>query len=442
MPMTGYFPLKSVRGALLCSAFATSAIIPVQSFAQDQNDACLQLQQAAEQIDFQQSGISEDQYVQVVEVDDAEQCGLLLTEVNAAMGLEGEVSETEQARVRLSDEVVIEGRAIIDQGPANVQIEEQATEVIVGESTPDVNVTQEAFDIVVRQDAPRITLDMPQPTITIEQPAPKFIITMPDPSVDVANARPQVEVRQGEPRVTVNVPEPTVELDLYQAEDPENSPGIQISRREAADGSAGTAEPEVSMTRSEAQVVYQDTGQQQPNVSISRAEPNIRFEQGEPQIEIGSSGEPQVNWSQSGEPIVRFEDGTGGNQQDEAAGSEQPDSVMQNDQSNQQAMSGGPNVRRTGYEMIDASQVSAAELDGAPVFGVQGNEVSEIGTLTVAEDEPQSVIVEIGTFMGTEPREVSVPLSDITILHSAEDGDMRAYINASEERLMSYPDAG
>lgn len=441
MSLAGFFPMKSVRGALVCSAFATTAIIPVQTFAQDQDDACLQLQQVAEQIDFEQSGISEDQYAQVVEVNDADQCRVLLTEVNAAMSLEGEVSETEQARIRLSDEVVIEGRAIIDQGPASVQIEEQAAEVIVGESTPDVNVTQDAFDIVVRQDAPRISLDMPQPTITIEQPAPEFIITMPDPSVDVTSARPQVEVRQAEPRVSVNVPEPTVELDLYQAEDPENSPGIQISRREAADGSVATAEPEVSMTRSEAQVVYQDAEQQQPNVSMSRAEPNIRFEQGEPQIDIGSSGEPQVNWSQSGEPVVRFEDGTGGDQQEDAAATEQQDSVMQDGQSNQQAMSGGPNVRRDGYEMVDVALIPAAELDGASVFGVQGNEVSEIGTLTVAEDDPQSVAVDIGTFMGTEPREVSVPLSELTILHSAEDGDMRAYINASEERLMSYPDA-
>ncbi|WP_322891104.1 MULTISPECIES: hypothetical protein [unclassified Yoonia] len=440
MPITGFFPLKSVRGALLCSAFATSAIIPVQSFAQDQNGACLQLQQVAEQIDFEQSGISQDQYVQVVEGNDAGQCRVLLTEVNAAMGLEGEVSETEQARVRLSDEVVIEGRAIIDQGPASVQIEEQATEVIVGESTPDVNVTQEAFDIVVLQDAPRITLDMPQPTITIEQPAPEFIITMPDPSVDVANTRPQVEVRQGQPRVTVNVPEPTVELDIYQAEDPENSPGIAISRREAADGTVATAEPEVSMTRSEAQVVYQDSGQQQPNVSISRAEPNIRFEQGEPQIEIRSSGEPQVNWSQSGEPVVRFEDSTAGGQQQDAAATEQQDPALQNDQSNQQAMTGGPNVRREGYEMIDVSEVSATELDGAPVFGVQGNEVSEIGTLTVAEGDAQSVIVDVGAFTGAEQREVRVPLSDLTILHDAQGGDLRTYINASEVRLMSYPE--
>jgi hypothetical protein len=429
MPIIGLSRLKSVRGALLCSAFATTALIPVQSFAQDQDNACAELQRAAEQIDFEQSGLSEDQYIRMVEANDTAQCSVLLTEVNAALGLEGAVSETEQARIRLSDEVVIEGRAIIDQGPANVQIDEQAAEVIVSESTADVNVTQEAFDIVVRQDAPRITLDMPQPTITIEQPAPEFIITMPDPTVDVANARPRVEVRQAQPRVRVNVPDPTVELDLYQAEDPENSPGIEISRRAAADGTTATAEPQVSMTRAEARIVYPDTDQQPPNVTIARAQPNIRFEQRDPQIEITSSGDPQVNWTQSGDPIVRFEDASAGDGQPQAAG-------------NRQAMAGGPNVRRDGYEMIDATEVSTAELDGAPVFGVQGNDVSEIGMLSVAEDDAQSVIVDVGAFMGTEPREIRVPLSDLTILHNAQDGDLRTYINASEERLMSYPDAG
>ena len=172
-----------MRGALLCSAFATTALIPVQSFAQDQDNACAERQRAAEQIDFEQSGLSGDQYSCIVETNDTAQCSVLLTEVNAALGLEGAVSETEQARIRLSDEVV-------------------------------------------------------------------------------------------------------------------------IARRAAAEGKTATAEPQVSMTRAEARIVYPDTDQQPPNVTIARAQPNIHFEQRDPQIEITSTGEPQVNWTQSGDPIV------------------------------------------------------------------------------------------------------------------------------------------
>lgn len=83
MPIIGLSRLKSVRGALLCSAFATTALIPVQSFAQDQDNACAERQRAAEQIDFEQSGLSEDQYSRMVEANDTAQCSVLLTEVNS-----------------------------------------------------------------------------------------------------------------------------------------------------------------------------------------------------------------------------------------------------------------------------------------------------------------------------------------------------------------------
>ncbi len=53
--------------------------------------------------------------------------------------------------------------------------------------------------------------------------------------------------------------------------------------------------------------------------------------------------------------------------------------------------------------MIDATEVAPVELDGAPVFGVQGNDVSEIGMLSLAEDDAQFVIVDVGAFTGTEP---------------------------------------
>jgi hypothetical protein len=440
--------MKSVRSALLCSAFATTAMIPLQAFAQEQADACVMLQETATQINFEESGISEDEFAVVIESNDVARCETLLVEVNAALGIEGEVIETEQARVVLSDEVVIEGRAIIDQGPASVEIEEQPTEVVVGISTPDVNVSQGNMDIVVRQNAPRISLEMPQPTITIEQPAPEIIITMPDPTVDVASARPQVEVRQAEPRVQVTVPEPTVELDLYQAEDPENSPGIEITRRQNAEGGVVESEPEVMMTRSEAQVIYEQEDQQEANVTISRTEPSIRFEQAEPELEFAAAGDPQVNWVQSGEPVVRFEGGEAGEEEageQEAMSMEEEDFVapMEMQEGDQDvAEMGGPNVRRQGYEMIDVQQVVATELEGALIFGVRGNEVSEIGALTVSVDQSDAVIVDVGGYMGMEARQIIVPVTDLTILHNAENGDLRAYINASDEQLMSYPDAG
>lgn len=446
----------SMRSALLCSALAIPALAPAVAFAQDQAETCMTLEQTAEQIDFEQSDISEEEFNQVVQANDPAQCESWLVQLREEAGTEGEVSETERARVRLEDEVVIEGRVIVDQPQPQVDVEEQAAEVVVGRSTSDVNVTQGPIDIVIRQGAPLVRLDMPQPTVTIEQPAPEIIVTMPDPSVDVANSRPTIEVRQAEPRVQVTMAEPTIELDLYQAEDAENSPGIAVEQRQAQDGADGASpEPEVTMQRAEAQVIYQDSEEQQANVSHSRSEPNIRFEQAEAQVEITSSGEPQVNWTQSGEPTVRFEESAGqeaGQEADpqSAAQGQTETSEMETGQAEsgqaesgqmEQAETGAPNVRREGYEAVEIDQVEMTDLGNATVYGVQDNEVGEAGQLIEVDEQAQTAIVDVGAALGTEERRVEIPFSDMTLLRNQDGSDLRVYIDASEERLMGYPEA-
>ena len=456
----------NVRSALLCGVFITPAMMPVTAFAQDQVEACMQLEQAATEIDFEESEISEDEFNQIVQSNDPAQCDTWIAQINAETGVEGDVTETERARVTLEDEVVIEGRVVVNQQQPEVQVEEQSAEVMVSDQPSDVSVSQGPIDIVIRQGAPTISLDMPQPTITIEQPAPEIIVTMPDPTVDVANARPQVEVRQAEPRISMTMPEPSVELDLYQSEDPENSPGIAIEQRQQGEEmqEGGQAQAAVTMNRAEPQIIYQDGEQQQANVDISRSDPNIRIENAEPQVEITSAGEPQVNWSQTGEATVSFQEASnesGNQQQSEDSGTamasqndgnqnltEQSDQTemaqSETDQQlqSEQQMAGGPNVRREGYEGVEVEGMELTDLEGAPMFGVQDGEVGEMGRLVLSGEELETVIVDIGDLVGVEEREVEIPFSDLTVLRSESGGDLRVYIDASEERLMNYPEAG
>jgi hypothetical protein len=361
------------------------------------------LQDAGGQINFEQSNITEDEFRQVVDRNDPQQCETWLTRVTAQIN--GDVAETERARVRLEDEAVIEGRVIIDRQQPSIQIDEQAAEVTVGRTTPDVNLTQ------------------------------------------------------AEPRVQVSMPEPTVELDLYQATDPENSPGIEISQRQSGGGTDGAAaEPEVTMRRAEAQIVYQDGGQeqQQANVSFSRSEPNIRFEQAEPQIDVASTGEPRINWSQTGEARVTFRDSAGQDESGQdgsgqnanrnteaasnAASSQQasPESGQQPTQQNASdpAQSRPPAVRRDGYTGVEVEQVAATDIQGAVLYGVQGNDIGEIGALITSREEAQTVVADIGGAMGVE-----IPFADLTILQAEDSSDIRVYINASAQRLQSYPQA-
>jgi len=451
MNMTTLMKLKSVRNTLLCSVMAIPGLTVATAQAQTQAEPCVQLQAVGDQIDFEASNVSQDEFNQIVQGNDAQQCELWLSQVGADAA--GEVTETERARVRLEDEVVIEGRVIVDQPQPNVEIDESPAEVSVGNVTPQIGITQEPIDILIRQGAPRISLDMPQPTIQIEQPAPEIIITMPDPSVEVGETRPQVEVRQAEPQVRITMADPTVELDLYQAEDAETSTGIAVERRQPETGTDGAAaDPVVTMNRAEAQIIFQESDQQQAEVSITRTEPNIRFEQSEPELEITSAGDPQVNWSQIGEATITFEDNTAASpdQQDQAGAAadqdaaltEQQDDAAQTEQAqNGQSALGGPNVRRDGYEGVQAEEILATELDGATVHAVRGDEIGEIGVLVLSETQPQTAIIEVGAMQGTEARAIEVPFSDLTFLRGEDDGSIRVYFDASDERLMDYPEA-
>ncbi|MGK7754415.1 MULTISPECIES: hypothetical protein [unclassified Roseovarius] len=471
----------SVRTALLCSAIAAPLMTPVAASAQQQGDAepCMQLQQAGDQINFEESGISQDEFNSVVDGNDPQQCTTWLAQVREEAGIEGEVAETERARVELQDEVVIEGKVIVDQQQPSVEVDEQAPEVAVANPSPDVNVQEGPIDVLIRQDAPQISMEMPQPSITIEQPAPEIIVTMPDPSVDVSNARPEVEVRQAEPEVRVSMAEPTVELELYQAEDPENSPGIEVESRQASgDGASDTAEPQVNINRSKAEITFEES-QSQANVNVSRSEPSVSFEQAEPEVNVASSGEPTVNWSQSGEPKVTFrqnaDDASSGQSSSDqarndaqqgndaesqtAAAMQSQESDSQNEQeqmarneasqgdaaANMQASDaedGGPAVRRDGYTEVSADEVEVRELAGTTVYAVQGDEISEAGELNLNGEDTRSVIVDISEFVEEEERQVEVMLSELTLLQNDEADDMRVYIDLSEDRLNDYSDAG
>jgi len=423
MSMFDLSPRISVRSVLLGSALALPMLAATGASAQEATDTCIQLQDISGRIDFAASDVTRDDLVLVVEAGDIAECTAWLTRIQAAVPAEGAISETEQARVRLEDEVLIEGRVIVDQQPPSVKVEEQAAEVAVGLSTPQVSVTEGQVDILVRQAAPTITFDMPPPTITIVQPAPEIIITMPDPTIDVANARPMIEVRQAEPTITIAMPEPTVELELYQAQDAANSPGIVVERREATVAGAMAPEPDVTVTRADALIVYQEDqqGSLAANVNFVRGVPSIRIEQAQPEIVMTAAQDPQVNWSQSGEPVVTFLDGTA------QEGVPQP--------------TGGPAVQQEGFQNLDMAGMTAADLDGATVYSVRGEEIGEMGNLGVAEGNMQEVIIDVGGFLGLGERQVRVPLTDLSVLQNEAGDDVRVYVDATEDRLMGYPEA-
>ncbi len=477
---------------LLGTALSVPFAIALPASAQDA-ESCAELERLLESDLPEGIERTEEEIAALIEANDLEQCRLVSVQIvetrdAAASGeatdgdaAEGELAAVEDQRIRISDEVAIQGRVYVDQATPQVELQGGDTEVVVGEANPTVTVREAGAQILVRQAAPTITVQMPQPTITIEQQAPEIIITMPRPGVDVANARPTVEVRQSEPQVRVSQAAPTVELELSTADDAENSPGIlvedRMSGQEYATGTAGEIterdDVEVTMSQSEPVVTFQEaSGDMAENVTYERAEPTVSFESAEPTVEFTSAGEPVVEFTQAGEPNVTFQESEGETEMaaaeapvaEEPATEEPAASLLEEPVAEPEAEVAETEVlaepeaevadtaavtttapaaaemtARDGYTQVAGGDYDAQTLIGARVYGAEDEDLGEIGDLVLVSDGTlESVIIDVGGFLGLGEKPVQIAFDQLDVMRS-EAGDLRVFVPMTEEELESMP---
>lgn len=98
-----------------------------------------------------------------------------------------------------------------------------------------------------------------------------------------------------------------------------------------------------------------------------------------------------------------------------------------------------PDVNRDGYETAEMEQLTSEMLTGARVYGSGDEDIGEIGTILLSDDGSiDRVIIDVGGFLGIGEREVAVTLNELTILQN--DGDVRVYIDATQEALEAQPE--
>ena len=101
-----------------------------------------------------------------------------------------------------------------------------------------------------------------------------------------------------------------------------------------------------------------------------------------------------------------------------------------------------PVVDRDGYTGVLHNELALPEIEGVDVFGVNDEAIGEIGYTVNAAASGMGhplAILEIGGFLGLGEHRVAVPMPSLTFLRGA-DGDLRAYIDASEEQLEGLPE--
>jgi hypothetical protein len=94
-----------------------------------------------------------------------------------------------------------------------------------------------------------------------------------------------------------------------------------------------------------------------------------------------------------------------------------------------------------GFARITPEDLTTEDLTGAPVFGVNDEEVGEIGQLLVTDNGTlDRAVIDVGGFLGLGEREVAVSFDELTIMRMDDGDDVRVYIDASQEALEQQPE--
>ncbi|MFX0543702.1 PRC-barrel domain-containing protein [Roseovarius sp. S4756] len=87
-------------------------------------------------------------------------------------------------------------------------------------------------------------------------------------------------------------------------------------------------------------------------------------------------------------------------------------------------------------QTVSYDDMTTEELLGTTVYGSNDEWVGEISELALGDDgNVSAVILDIGGFLGLGERAVSMPMDQVELRRMGDDGDVSAYVSATEEEL-------
>ena len=99
-----------------------------------------------------------------------------------------------------------------------------------------------------------------------------------------------------------------------------------------------------------------------------------------------------------------------------------------------------PVVERPGFAALPADELMLGGWDDIALFGPGDDRIGEIEEMREVSGLGHPLaILEVGGFLGLGEHTVAVPATGLTYLRGA-DGEVRAYIDATEEQLEALPE--
>ncbi|MEQ8656635.1 MAG: PRC-barrel domain-containing protein [Hyphomicrobiales bacterium] len=99
-----------------------------------------------------------------------------------------------------------------------------------------------------------------------------------------------------------------------------------------------------------------------------------------------------------------------------------------------------PAIEREGYSQVEPTDLTAEDLTGARLYGINDEDIGEVSELILADDGSiDKVILDIGGFIGIGEKSIAVQLDELQIMRPDGGNDVRVYIEATEEQLEQQP---
>lgn len=96
---------------------------------------------------------------------------------------------------------------------------------------------------------------------------------------------------------------------------------------------------------------------------------------------------------------------------------------------------------RDGYVSAEPQDLTAEALTGAPLYGSNDEDIGEVSEILLADDgKVQSVIVDVGGFLGLGEKPVELQLEDLSILREEAGTSVVTYVSMTQDELEAMPE--
>jgi hypothetical protein len=152
--------------------------------------------------------------------------------------------------------------------------------------------------------------------------------------------------------------------------------------------------PQVTVTQPPPQVTVQ---QPQPKVTVEQPQPKVSVDQAEPKVTVQQQGQPTVTVQKQGEPQVNVQKG-----QQQTQNTTSP-STSATQPTQQSADQGG--LASMGRQLV-----------GKDVYGADNRNMGDVEDVVMgANGQVESILVDVGGFLGLGARRVAIPISQIQL---------------------------